>query len=225
MNLVKQLEAIRGKFAARRRFDEEDGGWVTTESGNKIHINGLGAVDKGSPFALAKMGKPTGVSMPKKGVKLREEKPYKLTREVRDNLAGCLSSRKDKEVVFGGFYKVKEEGSRYRTATFFNPYTGQHFTESWDSDNDQDYYDDFKSEMRDVPLNKDALWVWNRSNGVVQNGDKIQVVKGRTIPKGTEAKVEAIRPIKDKYGRKVADYAYLDNGQKINIANVKIVED
>ena len=207
------------------RLDEEEGHWGTTDSGKKIHFNDKGLVDYGDQFALAKMGKPDGAEMPKKGVKLKKQKPYRLTSDIRENLAECLSYRKEKSVVFGGYYKVEESGKTYKTATFFNPYTGSYFEESFDEDNDMDYYDEFKAQLREVPFNDEAKWVWNRSLGRIQTGDTVKVTKGRTIPHGTTAKVTSIRPVKDKYGRKVADYAYLDNGEKISVENVSIVEE
>ena len=138
-----------------------------------------------------------------------------------------LSKRKDKGSVFGGFYKVDEDrGATITFATFFNPYSGEHFSERVrDTDDDRWAHDSFTQEMNDVPLNKDVAWLWKRSNGVVQEGDKIRVTKGRTLEHGLEAKVRKVYPFRDRYGRHVADYAYLDNGQKINVNNVSIVED
>ena len=224
---VKQYRLRRANRIMNRlvRHDEEDGHWITTDSGKKIHFNDEGAIDYGNQFALAKMGKPDGVEMPKKKVELKKQKPYKFSADTRESLGECLLKREDKNVVFGGYYKVGESGNTYVSMTFLNPYTGDYFVESIDTDNDMDYTDTFKSELYNMPINDDAAWVWNRSNDVVQTGDTVKVVKGRTIPHGTTAKVKSIRPVKDKYGRKVADYAYLDSGDKINIANLSIIEE
>lgn len=230
----KEMRSSVERFKRRRmqrllerasRADEDDGRWVTSEEGHKIHLNENGVVDKANPFVLATMGKPKDVKMPKKSVKLRENKPFNLTASNREDLGKALVSRKDKNVVFGGFYKVEQSGGTFQTATFFNPYTGDYFTQTVSTDDDRSYYDDFYSELRGMEINDEAKWLWKRSNGVVQTGDKVKVTKGRTLAHGTTAKVTAIRPFKNKYGKAVADYAYLDNGEKININNVSIVED
>lgn len=225
---IAALNLIRAKYVNRRmaRADsDEEGQWVTSESGQKIHLNAEGAIDGGSQYALAVMGKPRDAKMPTGRVAVKDHKPYNLTAENRASLAKALSSRKEKNVVFGGFYKVRESGGSFTKATFFNPYTGDCFTEVIDDrDNDMVYNDAFNSELRAVKINDDVARLFNRSCGLLQSGDTVRVVKGRTIPHGTEAKVTAIRPMRDRYRRWVADYAYLDNGQKININNVKIVD-
>ena len=221
----KAISAIRDKF--QRRLDsDDDGQWVTTENGKKIHFNESGAPDKGSQFALAVMGKPKNATIPKKKIEIHEEKPFKTSYETLDQLGDALASREEKDTCFGGFYKVEQSGGSFQTAKFFNPYTGAFFSSQvGDLDNDMVHYNKFYSELRDIKINKDVSWLWKRCNGVVQEGDKIKVVKGKTIPKGTTAKVRAIYPFRNKYKMWVADYAYLDNGQKINVNNVEIVED
>lgn len=221
MNSERTIREIRHKLFARA---DDKGQWIRTKNGNAIHINENGAIDKGNQFAMAVMGKPKGASMPKKSVKLKEEKPYKLSVETRESLGNALAKRKDKDIIFGGFYKVEQSGGTFKHATFFNPYTGNYFSETVDDDDDRTYNDPFYSELRKMRINEDAEWLWKRSNGIVQNGDKVKVTKGRTIAHGTQARVKSIRPYKDKYGRKVADYAYLDNGEKINVNNIEIVE-
>ena len=226
---VKKYKIRRAQRLSERGYradEDDDGQWVTTDSGKKIHLNEEGAVDKGSPFTLAVMGKPKDATMPKKSVVLKDGEPFKITAENRADLGEALASRKEKDVVFGGYYKVAESGRTLTSATFFNPYTGEHFSHIVrDSDDDRVTDDLFNSELADVKINKEAQWVWNRSNGIVQEGDTIRVTKGRTLEHGMEAKVKSVRPFYDKYGRKLADYAYLDNGEKINVSNVGIVED
>lgn len=228
MDSVQKYRLRRKDRLEQRGFrldDDDDGQWVTTESGKKIHLNEEGAVDKGNPFATAAMGKPKNAKIPTKSIELKENQPFKLTAGNRVDLGKAIASRSDKSTVFGGFYKVDETKGGVKSATFFNPYTGEHFSHIVsDVDDDRVTDDLFNSELAEMPKNQEASWLWKRSNGIVQEGDTIRVTKGRTISHGTEAKVKSVRPFRDKYGRHVADYAYLDNGEKINVNNVGIVE-
>lgn len=227
---IDALNLIRAKYVNRKmaRMDDidEDGEWVTTEEGNKIHLNKEGYVDGGSPFAIAVMGTPKNAKLPTGRVKVKRNNPVEFTYKNREALGNAFSSRKEKNVIFGGYYKVEQdERGTFKTATFFNPYTGGYFNEVIeDQDNDMVNYDTVTRQFREIEINRDVARIWNRSNNYLQEGDKIRVVKGRTIEHGTEAKVRDIRPIYDKYHRWVADYAYLDNGGKINIKNIKIVD-
>jgi len=223
------VEAYRIRRAQRlkARMDaDDDGEWRMTKEGNRILIKD-GAVAGGNPFVLAVMGKPDKAEMPKKSVPVKNNCPYKLTKENRESLGKALSSRKDKNCIFGGFYKVSEERSATQTyATFFNPYTGEQFQEKTSDRADERWDKDlFMRELDDISINNDAKWLWNRSNGVVQTGDKVRVVKGRTLAHGTEASVKSIRDLKNDYGQVIATYAYLDNGEKISVKNVQVVED
>lgn len=223
------VEAYRMRRAQRlkARMDaDDDGEWRMTKEGNRILIKD-GAVVGGNPFVLAVMGKPDKAEMPKKSVPVKNNCPYKLTKENREGLGKALSSRKDKNCIFGGFYKVSETRSAtLTTATFFNPYTGEQFGETTSDRGDSRWDEDlFMRELDDISINKEAQWLWNRSNGVIQAGDKVRVVKGRTLAHGTEANVKSIRDLKNDYGQVIATYAYLDNGDKISVKNIQIVED
>lgn len=208
------------------RTDEDDGQWVTTENGRRIHLNEEGAVDKGNQFVTAVMGKPKNSSIPKKSIEIKQNTPFKIDYKNRVDLGKAVASREDKDVVFGGFYKVDGGSGGVKSATFFNPYTGEYFSHIVsDYDDDRVTDDLFNTELREMRVNDDVAWLWKRSNGIVQEGDSIRVLKGRTLEHGLEAKVKSVRKFYDKYGRYVADYAYLDNGKKINVANIGIIED
>ena len=122
------------------------------------------------------------------------------------------------------FYKVRQSGGSYVIATFYNPVTGESNTEcvrdydyaDGSRDNDELYYMDIDEEVR-------ILWL--HSNGVILVGDTVEVIKGRTLPKGYVGVVKDIKPYKDRYGRVVCDYLYFEDGNKIAEHNCKLILD
>lgn len=121
------------------------------------------------------------------------------------------------------FYKVDEKGGSFVVATLFNPITKE--TDSVvvrdydysDGSRDNDYW-------YDMPIDKAVRRVWLHHNGVILNGDLVEVVKGRKLAKGYVGRVQVIKSICDRYGRWVADYAYFEDGNRTNINNLKILE-
>ena len=227
MNAVKRYQKRRASRLAKRgyRFDEEDGEWRTTDNGHKILIKD-GVVVGGNPFAVATMGKPN-VEIPKKSVEIKKSNPFdaikNMSEEEKESFGEAFRNRKDKNCIFGGFYKVAETSSASMTdAVFFNPYTGETFSARVRDTGDDRNEHEFANEFKDMSVNQDALWCWNRSNGVVQKNDTVKVVRGRTLEHGTQAKVKNLYT--NTYGGKEVTYAYLDNGDKINVDNVAIVE-
>ena len=122
-----------------------------------------------------------------------------------------------------GFFKVKQDGGTFICATFFNPATGEEFSECV---RDYDYSDCSRDndELYYMPINEDVFRQWQHHHGVILEGDVIQVVKGRKVPVGTVATVRKKYPFKDKYGRFCTMYLYLDNGMKTNIDNCILVK-
>lgn len=120
-----------------------------------------------------------------------------------------------------GFYKVAQDGGVYITATFYNPDTKEEKTMCV---RDYDYADGSRDndELYYMPINETAKKAWLHNRGIIQVGDTIEVVKGRKVKVGTIAKVVDLRPYKDAYGRTVADYVYLDTGERTNITNCKL---
>ncbi len=122
-----------------------------------------------------------------------------------------------------GFYKVAENGGTYVTGTFYNPETGvvkhavlrDYDYADGSRDNDELYY---------MPINEEVRVLWLHSMGRILVGDVVEVVKGKKMPIGYIGRVEAIKPYKDRYGRKVADYVYFEDGQRTNIDNCKLKE-
>lgn len=122
-----------------------------------------------------------------------------------------------------GFFKVKQEGGTFILATFFNPATGEEFSEcvrdydysDCSRDNDDLYY---------MPIDENANRQWQHFHGVILEGDTIQVVKGRKVPINTIATVRKKYPYYDKYGRFCTMYLYLDNGMKTNIDNCILIK-
>lgn len=116
-----------------------------------------------------------------------------------------------------GFFKVYEGGSSYITVIYYKPtskcycsFVARDYDYSGERDNDSLYF---------APICESVRIEYLHELGIICEGDKIQVVKGRKVPKGTIATVKKIYPYKDKYGRIQAYYAYLDNGMKTNIDN------
>lgn len=227
---VKKYKIRRQKRLDARgyRKDEDDGEWRTTDAGNKILIED-GVVVGGNLYARASMGKPEGKEIPKKSVKLSKDGTIQhaisgLRGEERKNLAEVIRKGEGKDCIFGGFYKVGTSGGSLKTAEFFNPFTGESFRATVsDSEHTWTDNDPLCSALASIEENDDAKWLYNRSSGVVQKGDKVRVMRGRTLEHGTEANVREIYT--SKYGGKEVKYAYLDNGEKINVDNVAIVED
>lgn len=122
-----------------------------------------------------------------------------------------------------GFYKVAENGGTYVTGVFYNPETGEVKRELL---RDYDYADGSRDndELYYMPINEEVRILWLHSMGRILVGDVVEVVKGRKIPIGTIGKVKDIRPYKDRYGRRVADYVYFEDGTRTNIDNCKLRE-
>ena len=118
------------------------------------------------------------------------------------------------------WYKVAQRGNTYITATLFNPITKEQKNEiarDYDeprNDNDEIYY---------MPIDENALRAWRTHMGIMQDGDKVRVIKGRKYPVGAEFTVKAVYPFRDRYGRWVADYAYFVGGGKCNVENLEII--
>lgn len=121
-----------------------------------------------------------------------------------------------------GFFKVHEGGGSFVTATFFNPETKEYFTACV---RDYDYADGSRDndELYYMPINENARREWLHYNGVILPGDVVKVVKGRKVPIGTTGTVINKKPYFDRYGRQVATYVYLDNGQRTNENNCVLV--
>ena len=120
--------------------------------------------------------------------------------------------------MFEGFFKVNQSGGSYVVATLYNPTTGEETTKCV---RDYDYDDCSRDcdELYYMPIDNDVRRLWLHSHGVIMAGDTIKVVKGRKVKVGTVATVKEIKPITDRYGRWVADYAYLADGQRTNVTN------
>jgi len=220
MDSVKRYKKRRDARLKKRgfRFDADGEQWRTTDDGHKILIED-GVVVGGNPFVLAGMGAPKGKEMPKSRMQLKERDPFKGVKDFAE-LAEALKGRENKDCIFGGFYKVTESGGSLPTATFYNPYTGEHFGRTLE-DKELDISEDNNATnnvLKDMSINSDALWCWNRSNGIVQKGDTVEVTSGRTLEHGMRAKVRAV------YDGKFGRYAYLDNGEKIQAKNVSVVD-
>ena len=123
-----------------------------------------------------------------------------------------------------GFYKVNESGFSLTIATFFNPVTGETFTERvWDMDDDRLLCDSEKQEMRNMPINHEMRREWLHRAGTILEGDTAKVVKGGKLPIGKTGKVAKIKPFYDKYKRWCCDYLYFEDGSRTNVTNCILV--
>lgn len=221
---VEEYRMRRAERLRKNRMDAEDEGeWRTTDNGHKILIKD-GVVVGGNPFAMAAMGKPDGEEFPKtvKPSENREIQSFLRETKNRDSIAEALKGHKE-DCIFGGYYKVTEEkgGSR-----FFNPYTGNFFdvttafdqAGAWGMEYDS-RVDDLGAVINKIGVNEKAQKLYNRGMGIIQKGDTVKVVGGRTLEHGTEAKVRAV------YDTKYGKYVYLDNGEKIQAKHLSIVDE
>lgn len=121
-----------------------------------------------------------------------------------------------------GFKKVAQSGGTFIVATFYNPETGEIKSQCV---RDYDYADGSRDndELYDMPIDEEARKQWFHSKGIILEGDTVEVVKGRKVKVGTVAVVTGKREIKDRYGRWLADYVILDNGEQTNVDNCRIV--
>ncbi len=123
---------------------------------------------------------------------------------------------------YKGFYKVAEDNGGVCVGTFFNPETKESFSKiTWDIDRPYINDDEEVEILRYLVINDAVRRAWKRHNGVLQDGDKVEVYKGRKVPKGTIATITEIKPYYDKFHRWCCDYAYLDNGMKTNVENCR----
>lgn len=123
------------------------------------------------------------------------------------------------------FYKVKQEGGTFIVATFFNPITKEVKTECV---RDYDYADGSRDndELYYMPIDEMVERIFKRDIlGLIQIGDRVEVVKGRKLPIGTIGTVAKVYDWRDRYGRKQATYAVLEDGQKTNVNNLRIIKE
>ena len=126
---------------------------------------------------------------------------------------------------YNGFYKVNESGFSLTDAIFYNPETGETFSEIvWDIDDDRLLSDERKQILRSIPINHEIRKAWLHKAGRILEGDIAKVVKGRKLPIGKVGKVVKIKPYYDRYKRWCCDYVYFDDGTRTNITNCELVQ-
>lgn len=72
------------------------------------------------------------------------------------------------------------------------------------------------------PINDDVRKIW-LIHKPIEIGDSVEVVKGKTVKKGTRGKVSDIYPIYNKYKKEVARYVEIDGIYNISVDNCKLV--
>lgn len=78
-------------------------------------------------------------------------------------------------------------------------------------------------QLRYMPCNTEAQKAYQHHLGIIHIGDTVEVFKGRKVAKGTVSKVVNIYDYKDQYGRTQTTYVVLEDGQKTNINNCRLV--
>lgn len=122
-----------------------------------------------------------------------------------------------------GWKKISEDGGSFITARFWNSKLKEVVSlvvrdyDYSDASRDNDY-------LYNMPIDNQALREYKKFKGIIQEGDTVKVVKGRTLPKGYTGVVQSIYQFKDRFGRTVADYIRFENGDRININNVELLK-
>lgn len=109
------------------------------------------------------------------------------------------------------------------TAVLYNIRTGEEVS-VWVRDYDRwDASECDAPEWYDVAIDADARRAWNRIHGRISAGERAMVIKGRKIAPGFYGIVDRIRPVRDRYGRHVADYVVFEDGSATNIDNCVLI--
>ena len=93
MGRVEEYRKRRdARLQSRCDADDDDGRWVTTQNGHKIHINEEGVPDKGNPHVLAVMNGGGGVDSKVRGSsRYRGDDPIK--KEVKEDVRRFTKAR------------------------------------------------------------------------------------------------------------------------------------
>ena len=122
-----------------------------------------------------------------------------------------------------GFYKVSETCGSLVIATYYNPETDEEdgiVARDYDYDRSVD-----NDSVYNAVINENVKKVWLHSNGAILEGDKVMVIKGRKVPKGTVHTVKAKKDVYDRYGRWQCEYLIFDDGLATNEANcIRVLE-
>lgn len=118
------------------------------------------------------------------------------------------------------WYKIEQFGSTTVVAIFFNVVTKEErllIVKDIFSDNERlkKYYE--------MPISEEAVIEWKHSKGVLLQGDVVEVVRGRKVPKGIRCTITDTYPIYNKYDKQIGTYVVLDNYWHTNIKNVQLV--
>lgn len=85
-------------------------------------------------------------------------------------------------------------------------------------DNTRKLFDSIPAEYEKAT--EEETKIFYNKNGFVFVGDVVEVVKGRTIPKGTKKQIKAFFDYKVSYNNTI-EYVVFTDGTKTNITNIK----
>ena len=77
--------------------------------------------------------------------------------------------------------------------------------------------------LYDAPIDESARKAWLHYHGIIGIGDCVVVVRGRKYPKGTTGTVVGFWDYRDQYGHTLTEYAKLDTGISVPMANLALV--
>lgn len=129
-----------------------------------------------------------------------------------------------KEMYDNGWRKVYQSGGSYAVAVLFNINTKESITITV-RDYDYAYGSRANVDWYYAPVDETAAKMLRYKFGIIEAGDMVKVVRGRKVQKGYTGRVIKIQPIRDIYGRRVADYAVFEDGTRTNVDNCELVND
>ena len=131
-----------------------------------------------------------------------------------------------------GYSKIKVSGGSLSTHYFYNAETKETIHIITD-DKEYGYREGLTSQeftweeldlIEKMEIDQETLKIYNYDNNIICEGQIVEVVKGRKIPKGYIGEIKKIYPYMDKYGRVQNYIAYFKDGNKTNIDNLKIIK-
>lgn len=121
-----------------------------------------------------------------------------------------------------GWVKIGESGGAYRLAHLWNPRTDETASVCIYDYDDPRKEDDF---WHDISIDADANREYCRRHGIIIDGLRARVVKGRKVPVGFTGLVVKIRKVYDRYDRWVANYVVFEDGTSTNVDNCVLAEE
>ena len=180
----------------------------------------------------------------------REEYQLRYRKQLEElDLIGYYKIASGKDSRYYTSFQVAEPLDYYHMGRvtygiFYNPDTkdiGAYCETDWDREGLDDFYNRTVSSISvcDCPVevgmdyNKQCEIAIAEENlrrkaerfkqGIISEGDTIEIIKGRKLPIGAQKVVQEFRPWTDCYGRVQTIYAVFTDGTKTNVNNCKLI--